>query len=109
GGKVRTSIGLSREHWVQDASTPTRTDPANFNEQRFVAADNTLIPNRGTEKIDAPVFRFADEWSTNQTYGGVWHVIPWLSLTAGYFESSQFSDNYGLDLLGNALEPLNGE
>jgi outer membrane receptor for ferric coprogen and ferric-rhodotorulic acid len=108
-GKVRTSIGLSREHWVQDASTPTRADPANFNEQRFVAADNTLIANRGTDKIDAPVFRFADEWTTNQTYGGVWHVVPWLSLTAGYFESSQFSDNYGLDLLGNALEPLNGE
>jgi outer membrane receptor for ferric coprogen and ferric-rhodotorulic acid len=108
-GKVRSSIGLSRDHWVQDASITTRADPANFGEQRFVALDNSLIPNRGIENIGVPLIRFADDWVTNQTYGGVWHALRWLSLTAGYFESSQFSDNYGLDLLGNALEPLNGE
>lgn len=108
-GKVRTSLGLSREHWLQSASLATRTDAANNNEQRFVAADGTLIPNDGTAKIEAPVFPFASEWTTNQTYGGVWHALTWLSFTGAYFESSQFSDNYGLDLLGNALLPLNGE
>jgi outer membrane receptor for ferric coprogen and ferric-rhodotorulic acid len=108
-GKVRTSIGVSRDHWLQDASLTTRADPANFGEQRFVALDNTLIPNRGIERVDPPLVPFADEWVTNQTYGGVWHALPWLSLAAAYFESSQFSDNYGLDLLGNALAPLNGE
>jgi outer membrane receptor for ferric coprogen and ferric-rhodotorulic acid len=109
GGKVRSSVGLSREHWLQSASLATRADPVT-NEQRFVAADGvTLLENRGIEKIDAPVFPFADEWSTNQTYGAVWHVLPWASVTAGYFESSQFSDNYGLDLNGTALDPLTGE
>ncbi|MEY2879495.1 MAG: hypothetical protein RLZZ15_1875 [Verrucomicrobiota bacterium] len=106
--KVRTSIGLSREHWLQSASLATRAD-GTTNEQRFVAADGTLIANDGTAKIAAPVFPFANSWSTNQTYGGVWHMVPWVSLAGAYFESSQFSDNYGLDLLGRALAPLTGE
>jgi outer membrane receptor protein involved in Fe transport len=108
-GRVRTSLGLSREHWLQSASTPTRADPANFNEQRYIAADGSLIPNNGIQEIIAPVFPFANQWTTNQTYGAVWHARPWLSFTAGYFESSQFSDNYGTDLTGAALAPLNGE
>ena len=107
-GRVRTSIGISRENWVQSASNPLRVSPTT-GEQHFVAADGSLIPNRGVEKVDAPLYPFADEWSTNQTYGAVWHALPWVSLTAGYFESSQFSDNYGLDLNGNARAPLTGE
>ncbi len=106
--KVRTSIGISREHWLQSASLATRADPIT-NEQRYVNADGSLITNQGTAKIDAPVFPFANNWSTNQTYGGVWHVIPLFSLSAAYFESSQFSDNYGLDLQGKAFAPLTGE
>ena len=106
--KVRTSIGVSRERWLQSASLATRADPVT-NEQRFVAADNTLIPNDGIAKISAPVVPFANAWSTNQTYGGVWHARPWVSVSGAYFESSQFSDNYGLDLLGRALAPLTGE
>ena len=53
--------------------------------------------------------RNADQWVTNQTYGAVWHVTPWVSLTGGYFESSLFSDNVGLDLNGRALAPRTGE
>lgn len=107
-GKLRSSIGVSREHWLQSASTPTRADAQG--EQRFVAADGVaLLPNRGTDKIDAPVLPFANNWSTNQAFGAVWHALPWVSLTTGYFESSQFSDNYGLDLSGNALQPITGE
>ncbi len=106
---LRTSVGVSREHWLQSASTATRADPTNFNEQRYVDANNALMPNSGLEKLAAPVFPFANLWSTNQTYGAVWHVRPWLSLTGGYFESSQFSDNYGTDLTGAALLPLTGE
>jgi outer membrane receptor for ferric coprogen and ferric-rhodotorulic acid len=109
GEKVRTSIGVSREHWLQSASLATRADPVT-NEQRFVGVDGTLIPNDGTRKLeDIPVFPFANNWSTNQTYGGVWHVFPWVSLSGAYFESSQFSDNYGLDLQGKAFAPLTGE
>ncbi|MDO8542335.1 MAG: TonB-dependent receptor plug domain-containing protein [Opitutaceae bacterium] len=106
--RIRTSIGLSRDHWRQSASAPTRASPTT-GEQQFVARDGTLIPNQGTEKGSPPLYPFADEWSTNQTYGAVWHALPWISLTAGYFESSQFSDNYGLDLNGGALAPRNGE
>lgn len=109
-GRVRTSIGLSRDHWLQSASTPTTGDTANFNQQTFFRGDGSRIPNDGIRKLtDVPVFPFADNWSTNQTYGAVWHALPWLSLTAGYFESSQFSDNYGTDLTGGALVPLTGE
>lgn len=106
--RLRTSIGLSRDHWVQDASAATRASPTT-NEQQFVARDGTLIPNHGLARGNPPLYPFADEWTTNQSYGAVWHVQPWISLTGGYFESSQFSDNYGLDLHGNALAPRNGE
>jgi hypothetical protein len=107
--KVRTSIGISREHWLQSASLPTRADPVT-NEQRFVNTDGTLIANDGTRKIESvPVFPFANNWSTNETYGGVWHVVPLFSLSGAYFESSQFSDNYGLDLQGKAFLPLTGK
>ncbi|MSU47698.1 MAG: hypothetical protein EXS37_01150 [Opitutus sp.] len=108
-GRVRTSLGLSREHWLQSASLASTADITNFNQQTFLRADGSRIPNDGIAKLDVPVFPFANNWSTNQTYGGVWHVVPWLSLTAGYFESSQFSDNYGIDLTGAALAPLTGE
>ncbi len=109
-GRVRTSIGLSRDHWLQSASRPTTADTANFNQQTFFNADGTRIANDGIRKLaNVPLFPFADEWSTNQTYGAVWHALPWLSLTAGYFESSQFSDNYGTDLTGGPLVPLTGE
>ncbi len=110
GGRVRTSVGLSRDHWLQSASLPTTADTTNFNQQTFFNADGSRIANDGIRKLDnVPVFPFADAWSTNQTYGAVWHAFPWLSLTAGYFESSQFSDNYGTDLTGGALVPLTGE
>ena len=109
-GRVRSSIGLSREHWLQSASAPTTADTNNFNEHTYLAANGTRLPNDGTRKIDGvPVYPFADDWSTNQTYGAVWHALPWLSFTGGYFESSQFSDNYGTDLTGGALVPITGE
>jgi hypothetical protein len=109
-GRVRTSLGLSRDHWLQSASRPTTADTTQFNQQTFFNADGTRIPNDGIRKLtNVPVFPFANKWTTNQTYGAVWHALPWLSLTAGYFESAQFSDNYGTDLTGGALVPLTGE
>ena len=108
-GRVRTSAGVSRDHWLQSSTLPVRSDPLT-NEQRFVGADGaTLLPNNGLATVTAPVFPFSNAWSTNLTYGGVWHVFPWVSLTAAYFESSQFSDNYGADLTGRPLAPLTGE
>ncbi len=108
GGKVRSSIGLSRDHWVQDSFRPLTAD-AVTNEQRFVDLAGNQIPNNGTNYVGVPLLRFADQWVTNQTYGVVWHVLPWVSLTGGYFESSLFSDNVALDLNGRALLPRTGE
>jgi outer membrane receptor for ferric coprogen and ferric-rhodotorulic acid len=108
GGKVRSSIGLSRDHWVQDSFRPLVADPVT-NEQSFVGLSGNRIANRGTGYVAVPLVRFADQWVTNQTYGAVWHVTPWVSLTGGYFESSLFSDNVGLDLNGRALAPRTGE
>lgn len=109
-GHLRTSIGLSRERWLQSISAPTTADPANFNQATFLAADGSRIPNDGIRKAGGmALYPYADAWSGNQTYGAVWHVRPWLSLTGGYFESSQFSDNFGTDLTGGAVVPLTGE
>jgi hypothetical protein len=109
-GHVRTSIGLSREHWLQSISAPTTVDPANFNQATFLAADGSRIPNDGIRKARGmALYPYSNDWSGNQTYGAVWHVRPWLSLTGGYFESSQFSDNFGTDLTGGAVAPLTGE
>ena len=108
GGKVRSSVGLSRDHWVQDSFRPLVADPVT-NEQSFVDLAGNRIANRGTGYVSVPLVRFSDQWVTNQTYGAVWHVLPWVSLTGGYFESSLFSDNTGLDLNGRALAPRTGE
>ena len=108
GGKVRSSIGLSRDHWIQDAFRPLVADPVT-NEQRFVDRAGNQIPNNGTGYVGVPLVPFSNQWVTNQTYGVVWHVTPWVSLTGGYFESTLFSDNFGLDLNGLALAPHTGE
>lgn len=107
-GKVRSSIGLSRDHWIQSAFRPLVSDPVT-GELKFVDLSGALIANNGMAYIDAPLVPFSDQWVTNQTYGVVWHVLPWVSLTAGYFESTLFSDNFGLDLNGVALAPRTGE
>ena len=109
-GQVRTSIGVSREHWLQSVSAATTGDRANFNQATFLAADGSRLPNDGIRKAGGvALYPNSDDWSSNQTYGAVWHVRPWLSLTGGYFESSQFSDNIGTDLTGGAVVPLTGE
>ena len=108
GGRVRTSVGLSRNRWLQSITANTRADAAT-GEQLFVDANNTAIPNRGFDYVGAPLLPFSDQWATNQTYGGVWHVTPWLSFTGGYFESTLFADNVGRDLLNNPLQPKAGE
>jgi outer membrane receptor for ferric coprogen and ferric-rhodotorulic acid len=108
GGRVRSSVGISRDHWLQSAFRPLVADPVT-GEQRFVDLAGNLLPNRGLSPVDAPLVFAADQWVTNQTYGVVWHVAPWVSLTGGYFESALFSDNTGLDLNNRALAPKTGE
>lgn len=108
GGRLRSSVGLGRDHWKQDSFRPLVSNPET-NEQHFVDAAGNRIPNNGTAYVAVPLVPFSDQWVTNQTYGVVWHALPWVSLTAGYFESALFSDNVGLDLNGRALLPRTGE
>ena len=56
-----------------------------------------------------PVYPVAANWVTNQVYGGVFKVTPWLALTATYQESALFTDNSGTDLFGKPLKPRSGE
>lgn len=107
-GRLRSSIGLSRDYFKQSAYKPLKSDPVT-NEQKFVDLNDNLIENRGLDRIDPPLVPFSAQWVTNQTYGAVWHVKPWLALTGGYFESSQFSDNFARDLNGNPRLPRTGE
>ncbi len=108
GERVFTSVGLSRDRWIQSALNPARADPVT-GEFKFVDAAGNLIPNAGMAKVAVPVFPFSSQWVTNQTYGAVWHALRWVSLSAGYFESALFSDNYGRDLNGGPLSPKTGE
>ena len=107
-GRLRSSIGISRDYFKQRAYKPLRADPVT-NEQKFVDLNDNLIENDGMNRIDPPLVPFSAQWVTNQTYGAVWHVTPWLSFTGGYFESSQFSDNFARDLNGNPRMPKTGE
>jgi outer membrane receptor protein involved in Fe transport len=102
-GRLRTSVGLSRDYWKQKASRPFVLDPIT-NEAQFVDRSGTFVP--GT---DVPVYPFTNNWVTNQTYGAVFKVTPWLALTGTYQESALFTDNFGSDLFGGPLRPRGGK
>lgn len=101
--RLHSSIGLSRDRWHQKNAN-VGGDPAT-GERVFLDGAGKPIPEGG----EIPVFEFTRQWVTNQTYGAVWHVFPWLALSAGYFESAQFTDNFGIKLDGTALGPRTGE
>lgn len=101
-GRLRTSLGLSRDRWIQKASAATVNDPVT-NETRFVdAAGNFVAP------AQVPLYPFTSNWVTNQTYGGVFKVTRWFALTGAYQETALFTDNFGSDLFGRPLKPRSG-
>jgi hypothetical protein len=102
-GRLRTSLGISRDHWDQKASRPTALDPVT-NETRFVDAAGGLV---SADRV--PLYPFTSNWVTNQTYGGVFRVTKWMSLTGAYQETALFTDNVGSDLFGKPLKPRGGE
>jgi hypothetical protein len=102
-GRLRTSLGISRDFWKQKASQPTRNDPVT-NEARFVDRAGEFVPENAV-----PVYPFTSNWVTNQTYGGVFKLTKWLALTGTYQETALFTDNYGTDLFGRPLKPLSGD
>jgi outer membrane receptor for ferric coprogen and ferric-rhodotorulic acid len=101
-GRLRTTLGLSRDRWLQSANAAARTDPLT-NEVRFVDNAGNFI-----SADNVPLYPFATNWVTNQVYGGVFKVTPWLALTGTYQESSLFTDNFGTDLFGRPLKPRSG-
>jgi hypothetical protein len=100
-GRLRTTLGISRDRWLQSVSATARLDP-NTNEVRFVDSAGAFVSGA------APVYPFAANWVTNQVYGGVFKLTPWLSLTGTYQESSLYTDNFGTDLAGQPLKPRSG-
>jgi outer membrane receptor for ferric coprogen and ferric-rhodotorulic acid len=103
-GKLRTSIGVSRDRFHQK-SGETVTVPGS-GELTFVDGSGMLRP---PDQQEYPVFEFSKQWATNQSYGAVYHVRPWLSLTGAYLQSSQFTDNLFININGAPLGPLRGK
>ncbi len=103
-GRLRTSVGLSRDHWQQARNLATRSF-GDYQEWRFVdTAGNPL----DADASDIPTEPSADNWRTNSSYGAVWHVTDWVSLTGSYQETALFTDNVGTDLSGNPRRPTTG-
>jgi outer membrane receptor for ferric coprogen and ferric-rhodotorulic acid len=102
--RLRTSVGISRDHWQQDRNLPTRSF-GDYQQWRFVdAAGNPLDDDAGS----VPTEPSADSWRTNLSYGAVFHATDWLALTASYQETALFTDNVGTDLNGAPRAPTSG-
>ncbi len=103
-GRLRTSLGVSRDHWLQARNLSTRSF-GDAQEWRFVdAAGNPL----DADAAAVPTARNADTWRTNTSYGAVYHLTGWLGLTASYQETALFTDNVGTDLYGRPRAPNTG-
>ncbi len=103
-GRLRTSVGLSRDHWKQFRNLPTRAF-GDYQEWRFVDAAGNPVDS---DAADIPTELGADTWRTNTSYGAVLQVTDWVSLTASYQETALFTDNVGTDLYGNPRRPTSG-
>lgn len=101
--RLRTSLGVSRDRWHQKIAR-LGTSPTTGLVQ-FADASGALLP----EGAAIPVFDINEQWTTNQSYGAVLRVLPWLSFTGAWLESRQFSDNVGTDLNGAAYPGLGGK
>ena len=101
--RLRTSIGVSRDRWHQKIAR-VGADPVT-GISVFLDENGVPLP----EGADIPTFEANEKWVTNQTYGAVLRVLPWLSLTAAWLESYQFSDNVGADLNGAPFPGLGGK
>ncbi len=106
GGRLHTSAGLSRDYFRQNRNRPAVTLAATGEAQLVDLQGRVIAEPAGYNVPYEPLKR---AYSTNQTYGGVLRVRPWLSLAGGYFESSMFTDSTGVDLHGRPRLPRTGE
>ncbi len=105
-GRLRTSTGISRDYFRQNRNRAPVTVAAT-GETVLVDLQNQPIPNAAGYNV--PYEPFNRRYATNQTYGGVFHALPWLSLGFGYFESSLFTDSVSIELTGRPRLPRTGE
>jgi outer membrane receptor for ferric coprogen and ferric-rhodotorulic acid len=105
GGKLRTSVGVSRDYFRQNRNRDAVVDAAT-GEVRFIDATGARV--RELPNYDAPVVAFNRVYGTNRTFGGVYRVVPWLGVGAGHFESTLFTDSASIDLFGGPRLPRTG-
>ena len=101
--RVHTSLGVSRDRWHQKIAR-VGADPVT-GISVFLDGNGRPLP----EGADVPTFDVNEKWVTNQSYGAVVRVLPWLSLTGAWLQSYQFSDNVGTDLNGGPFPGLGGK
>jgi outer membrane receptor for ferric coprogen and ferric-rhodotorulic acid len=104
--RLHTSVGITRDYFRQNRNrTPTILTATG--ESQLVDLNNQPIANPSHYNI--PFEPFNRRYSTNQTYGGVFRVRPWLAVSGGYFESSLFTDSVSFELTGRPRSPRTGE
>ncbi len=102
-GRLRTSVGISRDHWQQAGNLPVLAFGPH---QEFRFVDRAGNPLDHDARV--PTVSLADTWKTNSSYGGIFNLTDWVGITASYQESALFTDNVGTDLNGNARAPTQG-
>ncbi len=106
GGRLHTSAGVSRDYFRQNRNRTPITVPV-IGGTQLVDLQNRPLPD--ATGYNVPYEPFNRTYATNQTYGGVFRVLPWLALGGGYFESSLFTDSVSFELSGRPRLPRTGE
>jgi outer membrane receptor for ferric coprogen and ferric-rhodotorulic acid len=106
GGRLHTSAGVDRDYFRQNRNRATTTNAAT-GETQLMDLQNRVIADAGGYNV--PYEPFNRTYATNQTYGGVFRVLPWLAVGGGYFESSLFTDSVSFELTGRPRLPRTGE
>ncbi len=105
-GRLRTSAGISRDYFRQNRARAPITVAATGETQLVDLQNRPILDAAG---YNVPYEPFNRTYATNQTYGGVYHALSWLSLGFGYFESSLFTDSVSFELTGRPRLPRTGE
>lgn len=105
-GRLHTSTGISRDYFRQNRSRAPITIAAT-GETTLVDLSNRPIPDAAGYNV--PYEPFNRTYATNQTYGGVFRLLPWLAVGGGYFESALFTDSVSFELTGKPRLPRTGE
>ena len=105
-GRLHTSAGISRDYFRQNRARAPITLAATGETRLVDLAGQPILNPSG---YNVPVEPFNRTYATNQTYGGVFRVLPWLALGGGYFESSLFTDSVSFELTGRPRLPRTGE